>query len=152
MMGIAMLTTLTTFIVVLIGWSNADPSALRSSRRSLSEKKEYGGAVGVEEVSIGRSSNTDQSPMPSRQTLLLEQQQQPQAPTSDELLRRPTKTREKNALTVAASADALSEKDLLGSEVRDWEPEQDGKEMVLVTKAHEIPIDAITVSYKEILV
>jgi hypothetical protein len=119
----------------------------------LSEKKESGGAVGgIEEVSIGRSSNTDQSPMPSRQTLLLEQQQQPQAPTSDELLRRPTKTREKNALTVAASADALSEKDLLGSEVRDWEPEQDGKEMVLVTKAHEIPIDAITVSYKEILV
>ena len=149
MKNIAMLTTLT--IVVLIGRSNADPSALRSSRRSLSEKKEYGGAVGVEEVSIGRSSNTDQSPMPSRQTLL-EQQQQPQAPTSDELLRRPTKTREKNTLTVAASADALSEKDLLGSEVRDWEPEQDGKEMVLVTKAHEIPIDAITVSYKEILV
>ena len=150
MKNIAMLTTLT--IVVLIGRSNADPSALRSSRRSLSEKKEYGGAVGgVEEVSIGRSSNTDQSPMPSRRTLLLEQQQQPQAPTSDEL-RRPTKTREKNALTVAASADALSEKDLLGSEVRDWEPEQDGKEMVLVTKAYEIPIDAITVSYKEILV
>ena len=145
MMGIAMLTTLTTFIVVLIGWSNADPSALRSSR-SLSEKKEFGGAVGIEEVSIGRSSNTDQSPMPSRRTLLLEQQR-PQAPTSDELLRRPTKTREKNTLTVAASADALSEKDLLGSEVGDWEPEQDGREIVLVTKAYEIPIDAITVSY-----
>ena len=152
MKNIAMLTTLT--IVVLIGRSNADPSALRSSRSSLSEEKEYGGAVGgIEEVSIGRSSNTDQSPMPSRRTLLLEQQQQPQAPTSDELLRRPTKTREKNTPTVvAASADALSEKDLLGSEVRDWEPEQDGKEMVLVTKAYEIPIDAITVSYKEILV
>jgi hypothetical protein len=78
---------------------------------------------------------------------LLLEQQRPQAPTSNELLRRPTKTREKNTLTVAASADALSEKDLLGSEVGDWEPEQDGREIILVTKAYEIPIDAITVSY-----
>ena len=141
-----MLITLT--IVVLIGWSNAAPSALRSSSRGLSGKKESGRAVGgIEEVSIGRSSNTDQSPMPSRQTLL---EQQQQALTSDGLLRRPTKTREKNTLIVAASADAPSEKkDLLGSEVGDRE-QQDRKKIVLVTKAYEIPIDAITVSYKDL--
>ena len=74
-----MLTTLTTFIIVLIGWTNAAPSTLRSSR-SLSEKKEYGrgNAVigGIEEVSIGHSSNTDILRMPSRQALLEQQQQQ----------------------------------------------------------------------------
>lgn len=57
MKGTARLTRLTTFIVVLIGWSNAAPSTVRS--RSL-----------FEEVSIGHSSDTDLK-MPSRQTTLV---------------------------------------------------------------------------------
>lgn len=142
-----MLTTLTTFIVVLIGWSNADPFALRSSR-SLSETNKYGGDVavgGIEEVSIGHSSNTDLR-MPSRRTLLLEQQQ-PQAAAAledDKLLRRSTKTTRESTLVAPASADAaLSEKNLLG-EVDDWE--QHDKKMIGQNKAYEIPIHVITVS------
>jgi hypothetical protein len=151
MKGIAMLTTLTTFIIVLIGWTNAAPSTLRSSR-SLSEKKEYGrgNAVigGIEEVSIGHSSNTDILRMPSRQALLEQQQQQADALEDDELLlRRPTKTRE-STLVAPASADSFSEKNLLSSEVGDWDEQQDRKMTVLETKAYEIPIDAITVSLR----
>ena len=147
-----MLTTLTTFIIVLIGWTNAAPSTLRGSR-SLSEKKEYGrgdDAVigGIEEVSIGHSSNTDILIMPSRKALLKQQQQQTEALEDDELLlRRPTKTRE-STLVAPASADSFSEKNLLSSEVGDWDEQQDRKMTVLETKAYEIPIDAITVSLR----
>jgi hypothetical protein len=149
MKGIAMLTTLTTFIVVLTGWSDAAPSTLRSSR-SLSEKKEYergDDAVvgGIEEVSIGHSSNTDILRMPSRQALL-EQQQQQQALEDDELLlRRRTKTHG-TTLVAPASADSFSEKNLLSNEVSDYWVQQDRKMIVEKTKAYEMSIDAITVS------